>query len=311
MRHRAEPPQGRKVEAGPGDAWDVDGVRYRDGGLILPDGRRLAWRLWGEPDHRTVLRLQGTPGSRLHRHPDRSVWRKAGVRMLTADRPGFGGSSRLPDRGLSAVADDLTALLDAHELDRVPVIGFSGGGPHALAFAARHPARVSAVTVMVGAAPLTPEERARVVAVNRAGLDAADRGWDALHNHLERMRQRVLSGGVRSLLDDAPAADREIMANPAWQRVDRANVAEALRQGAEGWTDETLALIGAWDFQPVEVQAPVTWWHGADDANAPLSAAERVLAQLPNAHLHVWHNEGHFAAIKHESEALQQLLSRA
>lgn len=112
---------------------DVDGVHYLDGGLVLPDGRGLAWRWWGEPDHRTVLRLQGTPGSRLHRYPDPSLWQRFGVRMLVADRPGFGGSSRLSDRGLSAVADDLAALLDVLGLDRVPVISFSGGGPHALA----------------------------------------------------------------------------------------------------------------------------------------------------------------------------------
>ena len=64
------------------------------------------------------------------------------------------------------------------------------------------------------------------------------------------------------------------------------------------------------DFEPVDVQASVTWWRGADDANVLLSAAERVLAQLPNARLHVWHNEGHFAAIRHEPVALEELLSR-
>jgi len=298
-------------EGGLGDPQDVDGVRYQDSALVLTDMRRLAWRLWGEPDHRTVLRLQGTPGSRLHRHPDARLWRDAGVRMLAADRPGFGGSSRLPGRGLSAVADDLALLLDELGLDRVPVISFSGGGPHALAFAARHPDRVSAVTVMVGAAPLAPDERARLVAVNRAGLEAAERGWDALHSHLDGMRQRILSGGSWSLLDDAPAGDREIMSDPAWQRVDRANTVEALREGAEGWADETLALVGAWDFDPGSVHAQVTWWHGADDANAPLSAAERVVAQLPQARLNVWYHQGHFAAIRHEPEALQELLKRA
>jgi len=231
--------------------------------------------------------------------------------MLTADRPGFGRSSRLPGRGLSAVADDLAALLDALGLDRLPVISFSGGGPHALAFAARHPDRVSAVTVLVGAAPLAPDERARLVAVNRSSLEAAEHGWDALHRHLEIVRQRILSSGSWSTLDDVPVSDREIMADPAWQRVDRANTVEALRQGAEGWADEALALIGPWDFRPAEVLASVTWWHGTDDANVPFSAAQRVVAQLPNGGVQVWHNEGHFAAIKHEPEAIYELVRRS
>jgi hypothetical protein len=165
---------------------------------------------------------------------------------------------------------------------------------------------------MVGAAPLAPEERGRLVGVNRAGLEAAEQGWDALHKYLEQVRQRILSeGGVRGRLDDAPAEDREIMTDPAWQRIDRANTIEALRQGAEGRADETLAIIGAWDFHPIDVRTSVTWWHGATDANAPLSAAERVVAQIPEARLHVWHDEGHFAAIRHEPEAIQELLSRA
>ena len=206
---------------------------------------------------------------------------------------------------------DLAALLDALGLDRLSVISFSGGGPDALAFAARHPDRVSAVTVMVGAAPLAPDERARLVAVNRASLEAAEHGWGALHGHLEETRQRVLAKGSWSTLEDAPAGDLKIMADPAWQRVDRANTVEALRQGAEGWADEALALIGPWDFRLAGMLASVTWWHGAEDANVPFSAAQRVFAQLPNARVQVWHDEGHFAAIKHEPEAIYELLRRS
>lgn len=120
-----------------------------------------------------------------------------------------------------------------------------------------------------------------------------------------------MAGGSWSLLDDAPSTDREIISGPTCQRVDRANTVEALRQGAEGWTDETLALLRPWDFDLGSVAASVTWWHAADDANAPLAAARKVIAQLPNASLTVCHAQGHFAAIKHEPEALQDLLSRS
>ena len=175
----------------------------------------------------------------------------------------------------------------------------AGAGPHALALASRHPDRVTALTVMVGAAPLLPEERGALLGVNRPGFEAAQQGWDALYGYLEQMRERTLSGGGgRALLGDAPAKDRKVVDDPIWQRIDRANTAEALPQGAEGWADETLALLGTWDFWPADVQTSVTWWHGADDANAPLFAAERVLAWLPKGRLHVWHDQGHFAAIK-------------
>src|SRR5713101_4257071 len=219
-----------------------DGVHYEDGQLELPDGRTLAWRWWGEPDGIPVLRLQGIPGSRLYRHPDPEVQRGLGVRYLLADRPGYGGSTRLPGRGVAELSDDLAALLDHHQFDRVPVMGTSGGGPHALAVAAKQPERISAVTVIVGGSPLKPDEVGRLVGVNAAGYAAAERGWDDLHELLKQVRERLLGPeGMAGVLSDAPPEDRAIMQSPAWQRTSRANTAEALRQGAEGWTDESMA----------------------------------------------------------------------
>ena len=146
-----------------------DGVMYEDGELQRRGGRTLAWRWWGEPGGTPILRLQGTPGSRLYRHPTPAIQRDLGVRYLLADRPGYGGSTRLAGRGVADIADDLAVLLDHHNLDRVPVMGTSGGGPHALAVAAKHPGRISAVSVIVGSSPLEPDEVDRLVGVNAAG----------------------------------------------------------------------------------------------------------------------------------------------
>lgn len=289
-----------------------DGLAFEDGELLLSDGRTLAWRWCGEPDARPVLRLQGTPGCRLYRHPDPGVPGALGVRYLLADRPGYGGSTRLAGRGIAQFADDLVELLDAQGLDRVPVMGTSGGGPHALGFGAAHPERTSAITVIVGGARLEPEEAERLVGVNAAGQVAAEKGWDALFELLRGVRERLLGAeGLAGVLSDAPAKDRAIMSDPKWQRLSRANVAEALKQGAEGWTDESMAFHREWDFDPADVEPTVTWWHGDDDKNAPLSAARRVAARIPRVKLNVWHDEGHLASLVHEHEIVEELLSRA
>lgn len=289
-----------------------DGVAYEDGHLQLRDGRTLAWRWWGDPGQTPILRLQGTPGSRLFRHPDPAMQRNLGVRDLLADRPGYGGSTRLPGRGVAGIADDLVALLDSQQLDRVPVMGTSGGGPHALALAARYPERVSAVSVIVGASPLDPEEAGRLVGVNALGYAAAERGWEDLHNLLAGVRVRLLGDdGLAGVLSDAPPEDRAVMQNPAWQRIARAGVEEALRQGAEGWADESMALHRGWDFDLEAIRAKVTWWHGDQDMNVPLSAARRVAARLRDVDLRVWQHEGHFASVVHEAEIVRELLSRS
>src|SRR5260370_41026359 len=116
-----------------------DGAMYEDGELQRRGGRALAWRWWGEPGGTPVLRLQGTPGSRLYRHPDPSIIRGLGVRYLMADRPGYGGSNPLPGRGVAHIAHDLAVLLIPHPLPHGPVMGTSGGGPPPPALAASAP----------------------------------------------------------------------------------------------------------------------------------------------------------------------------
>ncbi|HSP09872.1 MAG TPA: alpha/beta hydrolase [Candidatus Dormibacteraeota bacterium] len=289
-----------------------DGLVFEDGRLTLADGRVLAWRWWGDPGGTPVLRIQGTPASRLNRNPDATIQRDLGVRYLMADRPGYGCSTRKPGRGVADVTDDLVALLDAHGLGRVPVMGTSGGGPHALAIAARHPDRISAVSVVVGAAPLVQAEIGRLVGVNAEGYAAAQKGWAALYAYLVPIREQLLGdAGMQGVLHDAPPTDRAIMESPVWQRLSRENLAESLRQGAEGWADESLALNGSWDFDPRDVKATVTWWHSEDDKNAPLSAARRVAAQLQCLDMHIWHGEGHFASLVHDKEIVGELIDRA
>jgi pimeloyl-ACP methyl ester carboxylesterase len=288
------------------------GLAYEDGVLKLRDGREMAWRWWGEPDGTPVLRIQGTPSSRLQYNPDPSALRETGARYLMADRAGYGGSARKPGRGIADIADDYAELAEAHGLDRVPAMGTSGGGPHVLALAARHPEKVTAVTVVVGASPLAPQEVEHLVGVNAQGYALAERGWQQLYDFLAQVRGRLLSDeGMQGVLSDAPATDRAIMENPAWQRMSRANLAETLKQGAEGWTDESMALHRAWDFDPGDVKTSVTWWAGDDDKNVPLSAAQRVVSRLRQVDLRVWHHEGHFASLIHDKEIVRELLSRS
>jgi pimeloyl-ACP methyl ester carboxylesterase len=229
-----------------------------------------------------------------------------------ADRPGYGGSTRLPHRGIAQFADDLAALLEAFRIERVPVLGTSGGGPHALAFAALHPERTAAASVVVGGAPLEADEAAQLVGVNAAGYLASEKGWDALFALLHEVRERLIGAeGMAGVLSDAPAKDREIMNDPVWQRLNRANTNEALKQGAEGWTDESMAFHREWDFDPSAITTTVTWWHGDDDKNAPLSAARRIAERIPRCTLNVWHDEGHFASLVHERAIVEELLGRA
>src|SRR6187455_2901907 len=117
------------------------------------DGRTLCFAEWGDPDGFPVFTLHGTPGGRLNRHPDESKYAEAGARIITYDRPGYGGSDRQAGRAVVDCVADVAAIADALAIETFSVVGGSGGGPHTLAVAARLPDRVVRARCDVGCAP--------------------------------------------------------------------------------------------------------------------------------------------------------------
>jgi len=284
-----------------------------EGRLTLSDGRTLAWREYGPPDGRPLLRFQGMPGSRNSRHPHEESYDRIGVRVIVADRPGYGASTRFEGRGISVVAADAASLLDHLELDVVHVSGTSGGGPHALAFVAHYPERVRAATVVVGAAPLLEEETEGQIGLNREAWRASREGWDAMYGLLAPVRRELLRdplGAFRKVMDAAPPTDKAVMNDPDWQRVLIDDQREALRPGAEGWADEAMAVLSSWDFDPSDVSCSLTWWHGEYDANSPIAAVRRLVASMSGVDLRVWGEAGHLESYHRHDEILSELLTR-
>ncbi len=282
--------------------------------LTRPDGRIVAWSESGLADGRPILRMPGTPGSRLSIRADRTPWIERSLRVITTERPGFGASTRLEGHGFAEHADDVVAILDELGIDRLPIYGGSGASPHLLALAARHSERVAAVTVLVGSAPLDGDETGQLIDLNALEQRLFDAGdLDEIWRMIDEVRTQLLSdplAAFRSIMESSTAVDRAILEDPAWQRGFVIGVTEALREGVGGWYDEGLAGLRPWDFDLADVHADVTWWHSDGDRNCPLSAARRLVGQLPNARLRIWDDAGHLTPYHHEPEILDELLAR-
>ncbi|KAL8306477.1 hypothetical protein RB601_008856 [Gaeumannomyces tritici] len=106
--------------------------------LTLPDGRKLAYAIYGDasPGAPTVFYFHGFPGSHREALGYAQAARRRGVRLVAASRPGMGGSSFQPGRRIPDWPADVRALADHVDPTRTApfaVAGVSGGGPYALA----------------------------------------------------------------------------------------------------------------------------------------------------------------------------------
>ncbi len=171
------------------------------------------------------------------------------------------------------------------------------------------------MTVLVGAAPVRGDEIDQMIGINAAGYRLLQQGdVEGLRRLLEPVRTAALedpTATFRAAMDRAPASDQAVMSDPQWQ-AGQAVWREALRASLDGWVDEAIALYLPWDdFDLDAVDTSVTWWHAPKDANPLLSAAVRVVEQLPNARLvQFGQDEGHLAAYHRQGEILDELLTR-
>src|SRR4029077_20905240 len=99
----------------------------------------------GDLDGTPVVYLHGGGDSRLSRHPDDAIAAALGVRLIAVDRCG-------PSRGLRSLRAWGEATAEVLPVERFAVVGWSAGGPHALALAAVAAERVSRVA-LVGSMP--------------------------------------------------------------------------------------------------------------------------------------------------------------
>jgi pimeloyl-ACP methyl ester carboxylesterase len=251
----------------------------------MADGRRLRYDVAGAGA--PVFLLHGTPGSRLGPRPRDSVLYRLGVRLISYDRPGYGGSGRDPGRSVASCAADIAAIADDLGLGTFAVAGRSGGGPHAMAAAALLPARVTRAAVEFGNART---DELKLVESLRLRADRTRRSPASL---LEALRGQITP------------PDRRVVRDVTFERLLLETYAEAMRPGPWGWIDDNLALNRDWGFRLSEIGQRVRLWHGADDNVVPASHTRWLAERIPRAEFEIQTETAHFGAM----EILPDILS--
>lgn len=244
-----------------------------------------------------VIVLHGMPGS----------WRQAlplgedlsdRYRVLLPSRPGYGATPLATGTSAADQADAYAALLDAEGIDRAAIIGISGGGPSAAAFAARHADRCTALVLVCALAPhLLPVPRAMRFYVRiplprllfplqmrglRKRLAAGDAAVDA------EIGKGLTDPELQSLAEDPLMRDR--LVGFARSQVDAPSP-------FRGFVNDAHAVLDAVDRNiPPDlrgVTAPTTVFAGSHDTVVPSPAHEFWSTVIPHAQLHLIDGGGH------------------
>ncbi|MFG1831686.1 alpha/beta fold hydrolase [Micromonospora chersina] len=271
--------------------------------LRLGDGRTLHVYDTGGRDRLAVFWHHGTPNIGAPPAPLFAAADRLGLRWVSHDRPGYGGSTPLPGRDIASAAADVAAVADALGLDRFAVMGHSGGGPHALACGALLPDRVVAVVVGAGLAPYGADGLdwfAGMVPAGVASLRAAVAGRAAKEAHQ--------ASGAAYDPEFTPADLTALQGEWSWFD---SVVGPAVRGGPGGLIDDDLAYVHPWGFDPARVTPPVLLSHGERDGIAPVAHAAWLAGRCPAAELRRYPEDGHISVLRHAGSALEWLRGRA
>jgi pimeloyl-ACP methyl ester carboxylesterase len=286
-----------------------------DATFRLSDGRTLGYAEQGDSDGAPILLFHGIPGSRLIRHPDGEIARRLGVRLFTFDRPGIGLSSPQPGRRMLDWPRDVAEFADAQGLDRFTVMGWSGGGPYALATAHELPDRVAHVVLVASVTPLAGTEFTRELSpdLRRRARVGSLLPW-FVHAVVVRDARVFARNPVRAIereFEKGPECDRRILDDPSLKQNWIDSRHETYRQGTRGIYAEALLYLRPWGFDPANVRAPITVWHGESDETLSPAMGRHFADALAGSDATFVPGEGHMVCLTRWEEILRKARDRA
>ncbi|MGW0079312.1 alpha/beta fold hydrolase [Streptomyces cellulosae] len=280
----------------------------RLGRTKLRSGCRIGWAEWGPESGRPVLLCAGSATSRWL-GLNTAVVTQLGVRLVTVDRPGLGVSDAGAEWDLEDWTRGIRELAVVRGLADLTAVGFSIGGPFALACAAA--GIVTGVSIVSGtdeiahpifAEALEPETRVLVQGA-RSDPRATER----------RLRDAADAEALWEVVTDmAGDTDRQVYRDPPYAIAHRRALAEGFAQGPAGYARETVLALSRWPFAPHTISVPVDLWYSEQDAN-PFHSPDlgaSLAARIPTARRHLVAGAGEALLWTRTREILTSLLNR-
>jgi len=249
--------------------------------VSAPDGTRIAYAMSGRGP--TMVKTAHWL-THLEQDWDSPLWRHwlaalaEGRQLLRYDERGCGLSDRnVEDLSVDAFVSDLEAVTDAAGCQRFALFGASQGGPVSVAYAVRHPERVSALILYGSYA----------------------RGWANRSDPEAIIRETAMVDLMRTGWGQDNPAFRQVFASLFVPEADAEQLRSFDRIARDSATPEMAARLirsfGSIDVRELlpQVRVPTLVIHCRNDERIPLSNGRELATKIPNAELVVLDSRNH------------------
>ena len=245
----------------------------------LASGDRVTFREYGDENGYPVLFMHGNLNSREFQ----PSWEKtqaqtveAGAHVYALDRPGYGGSSFSWDsRSYTNWAKTVNEFAKAKNLSSFAIVGYSSGGPHALACSIGTVENVSSLALVAGDGPYAHLNKIWSCDIlSEAYLLDKSKGATTMTKELAMARCET---NVAQMKSDYAHIKKENRKEIAMRDIDT-----AIEQGFDGPASDAVLECQDWGFEPSQVCVPTFLWHGEADESVPCKiATEYFMKTIP------------------------------
>ena len=263
---------------------------------------------------KAIIFHHGTPGDASLWQPWLDTAATFGMRAISYSRAGYGRSDRNLGRTVFSNNTDISEILDSLKISRFISIGWSGGGPHALATTCDY-RNFGAICLAgvgeYGAADLNFLEG--MGQENHDEFGAALLGEKSITDWLREFASNLQSVTGAEVLEAFGSligkADRAVLQDGYADEVAKV-MRKGLALGFTGWIDDDLAFVKEWGFKLSEISKPVFLWQGDDDFMVPHAHSYWLEKHIPTATLSFKPGEGHISlTVRYRADILAQAQS--
>lgn len=265
--------------------------------FTLADGRVLEISDNQVISNKALIFHHGTPS-------DLSIWDNwgsfvgvKGVRCIAYSRAGYGRSSRKHDRVVKDINDDIMQLIEHFQIKEFVSIGWSGGGPHAIANTLLDFCK--GCISIAGVAPFGEDD---LDFLEGMGQDNHDEFNATLAGEEALIAWMSINGEpLKSLTaEDLQNTDGNLWSEPdkialknGFAEVLSKAFRNSVKNSFHGWIDDDIAFTRFWGFKVSEVNKPVIIFQGDLDFMVPHSHGKWLNKHIPHSVLEFIPQQGH------------------